>query len=80
MRHTTRRRTTRQTRKFHIPEDLRESSFSDAFVDVFTPPEALVLRRPDYGFMARIRDGLRIRKDVHKAAMDLGIETDVSDS
>ena len=75
----TRRRTIRQTREFHAPDDLHESSFSDAFVDVFTPPEVLVLRRPDYGFMARIRDGLRIRKDVRKAVVDLGIETNASD-
>ena len=59
---------------FDTPEDLRDKTAFDAFVDVFTPPEELTLVRLDYGFMARIRDGLRIREDFRKAVADLDLE------
>lgn len=57
----------RGAREFDTPEDFRDRTFFDAFADVFTNPEDLTLHRPDCGFMARIRDGLRISGDVHKA-------------
>ena len=64
----------RRLRDFDTPEDLRDRTFLDAFVDVFTPPEHLKLCRPDYGYMARIRDGQRIREDFRKALENLGLD------
>ena len=55
------------TREFYTPEDFRDRTFADAFVDAFTPPEDLTLHQTDYGFMARFRDGNRIREDFRKA-------------
>lgn len=55
------------SREFSVPDDFRERTFFDAFADAFTPPEDLPLHQTDYGFMARIRDGHRIREDFHKA-------------
>lgn len=54
-------------REFCVPEDFRDRTFLDAFVDAFTSPEDLPLHRTDYGFMARIRDGHRISEDFRKA-------------
>lgn len=64
----------RRLRDFDTPEDLRDRTFLDAFVDAFTPAEDLKLYRPDYGFMARIRDGQRIREDFRKALENLGLD------
>ena len=65
-------------REFDTPDDLRDKTFLDAFDDVFTPPEDLTLLRPDYGFMARVRDGRHIREYFHKAVASLGLEESVS--
>ena len=54
-------------RQFSTPEDFRDRTFFDAFADAFTPPEDLELHQTDYGYVARIRDGLRIREDFRKA-------------
>ena len=54
-------------REFHTPQDFRDRTFLDAFADAFTAPEDLPLHRPDYGFMARIRDAHRIREYFRKA-------------
>ena len=54
-------------REFCVPEDFRDRTFFDAFADAFTPPEDLPLHQTDYGFLARIRDGHRIREDFRKA-------------
>ncbi len=63
-------------REFDTPEDLKDLTFLDAFADVFTHPEDLELRRPDYGFMARVRDADRIREDFRKAIANLGLDKD----
>lgn len=55
------------SREFCVAEDFRDQTLFDAFADVFTPPEDLPLHQTDYGFMARIRDGRRIREDFRKA-------------
>ena len=70
-----RRRTLRgpQLRNFSTPEDLRDETLLDALSDAFTPPEDLVLAQPDNGFMARIRDGHRIREYFRKAEAELGL-------
>ena len=68
------RRMLGHTREFDTPEDLRDVTFFDTFADVFTPPDCLELRRPDYGFMARVRDADRIREDFRKAIANLGLE------
>lgn len=60
----------------NTPKGLRNRTFLDAFADVFTPPEALILRRPEYGFVARVRDMHRIGADCRKAAVRLGLEED----
>ncbi len=64
-----------------LSESHRSSDFSkrgltffNAFTDVFTPPDDLVLTQPEYGPIARIRDGLRIREDFRKAIGNLGLE------
>lgn len=61
-------------RNFDTPEDLQDETFLDAFADAFTPPDDLVLMQPDNGFMARIRDGLRIGADSRRAVAELGLE------
>lgn len=48
-------------RQFNVPEDLEDVDFLDAMADAFTHPDLLDFYRPDYGFLARIRDGQRIR-------------------
>lgn len=62
-------------KEFDSLDDVRGRTFSDVFADVFTPPECLPPVRPDYGFMARVRDGLHIREYFRKAIADLGLET-----
>ena len=62
-----------QLRNFSTPEDLRDETFLDAFSDAFTPPDELMLMQPDNGFMARVRDGHRIR-DYFRTAV-AGLET-----
>ena len=59
-----------QLRNFSTPEDLRDETFLDAFSDAFTPPDELTLAQPDNGFMARIRDGHRIREYFRKAVAE----------
>ncbi len=54
-------------REFCVPEDFRDRTFLDAFDDAFTSPEDLPLHQTDYGFLARIRDGHRIREYFRKA-------------
>ena len=65
-------------REFDTPDDLRDKTLLDALDDVFTPPEDLTLLRPDYGFMARVRDGRHIREYFRKAVVSLGLEESVS--
>ena len=65
-----------RTRQFSTPEDFRDRTFFDAFADAFTPPEDLELHQTDYGYMARIRDGLRIREDFCKAFNQVKQEQD----
>ena len=60
-------------KEFNTPEDRADATFLDAFVDISSPPDALVLMRPDYGFMARVRDGHRIGGYMRRAAMELGV-------
>ena len=55
-------------------DDLQDATLLDALADAFTFPEDLALVQPDYGFMARVRDGQRIREDFRKAVENLGIE------
>ena len=55
-------------------DDLQNATLLDAMADAFTFPEDLALVQPDYGFMARVRDGRRIREDFRKAVENLGIE------
>lgn len=64
----------RRLRDFDTPEDLRDRTFLDAFVDAFTPAEDLKLYRPDYGYMARVRDMDRIGDDMRKAIACLGLD------
>lgn len=64
----------RRFRDFDTPEDVRDSTFLDALTDVFTPPEHLKLRRPDFGYMARVRDMDRIGEDFRKAIAGLGLD------
>ena len=49
-------------RQFNIPEDLKDVDFLDALADAFTYPNLLDFYQPDYGFLARIPDGQRIRE------------------
>ena len=63
-----------QLRNFSTPEDLRDETFLDAFIDAFTPPDDLMLTQPDNGFMARIRDGHRIGAYFREAVTELGLE------
>ena len=65
-----------RTRQFSTPEDFRDRTFFDAFADAFTPPEDLTLHQTDDGYMARIRDGLRIREDFRKAFNQVKQEQD----
>ena len=59
--------------EFDTPETAAHATFLDAFASLFTPLEDMELRRPDFGYMARVRDGMRIREDFRKAVTDLGI-------
>ena len=63
-----------QLRNFGTPEDLRDETFLDAFIDGFTSPDDLMLMQPDNGFMARIRDGHRIGAYFREAVTELGLE------
>ena len=63
-----------QLRNFSTPEDLRDETFLDAFIDAFTPPDDLMLTQPDNGFMARIRDGHRIGAYFREAVTELSLE------
>jgi len=67
-----------RVREFDTPDDLSDKTFLDALDDVFTPPEDLTLLRPDYGFMARVRDGRHIREYFRKAVISLGLEKSIS--
>lgn len=71
-----RKRTLRspQLKNFSTLEDLRDETFSDAFVDAFTLPDDLVLTQPDNGFMARIRDGHRIKAYFREAVAELDLD------
>ena len=55
------------TREFDVPEDFKEHNFLDALCDTFTPLECLPLSRPDCGWIAIVRDGMRIRESFEKA-------------
>ncbi len=48
-------------------------TFMDVFEAVHTAPEDLPALWLDYGFMARVRDGRRIRGDFHRAIENLGL-------
>ena len=61
-------------REFDTPDDLGDKTLWDAFNDVHTHPADLTLLRPDYGFMARVRDEHRIRDYFRKAMAHLGLE------
>ncbi len=65
--------TNRPAREYDEAKDVRYESVLDAFTDVFMSPEAATSWRPDYGFMARMRDGQRIREDFRKAMTDSGL-------
>ena len=67
-------RTIQRVREFDTPDDLGDKTLWDTFNDVHTHPEDLTLLRPDYGFMARVRDGHRIRDYFRKALARLGLE------
>ena len=56
-----------------VLDDLRPVTFEDAFVDVFTPPEAVPLRQMDSGLEALVGDMWRIGKDCRSAAEKLGV-------
>ena len=64
----------RLKKEFDTLDDVHDRTFFDAFADAFTPPEYLQPVRPDYGFMARVRDGLHIQEYFRKAIADLGLE------
>ena len=63
-------------REYAEPEDAHYASILDAFADLFMSPEAATPQRPDYGYMARIRDGQRIRNDFRKAIADLDCDSE----
>ncbi len=67
-------RNSQHQREFDTPDDLGDKTLWDAFNDVHIHPEDLTLLRPDYGFMARVRDGHRIRDYFRKAVARLGLE------
>lgn len=67
------------SREFDTPEDLGNKNLWDALDDVFTTPEDLSLVRPDYGFMARVRDGHRIREYFRKSLAHLGLKGEEED-
>ena len=60
-------------REFDTPETAVHSTFLDAYASLFAPLEDMELRRPDFGYMARVRDSMRIREDFRKAVTNLGI-------
>ena len=66
--------TTRFYKEFDEPQDSRDETLWDAFVCVHMSPEDVPAKRPDYGFMARVRDGIRVRQDIRKAIGHLGLE------
>ena len=61
-------------KEFDEPQDSRDETLWDAFVCVHMFPEDVPAKRPDYGFLARIRDGIRIRQDIRKAIGALGLK------
>lgn len=61
-------------KEFDEPQDSRDETLWDAFVCVHTFPEDVPAKRPDYGFLARVRDGIRIRQDIQKAIGYLGLD------
>ena len=71
----------RRSRKaeFDTPETVVHATFLDAYADLFASLEDMKLRRPDFGYMARVRDSMRIREDFRKAVTGLGINQMQSD-
>jgi len=50
-----------------------DTAFMDAFEAIHTAPEDLPATRLDYGFIARVRDGHRIRADFRRVIQELGL-------
>lgn len=58
--------------EFDTPETVAYGTVLQAYAELCTPLEDMELRRPDFGYMARVRDGMRIRDYFRKAITNLG--------